>query len=354
MDGQRFDRLTVHVTGALTRRRFGRLLLGIGLGGTATLAEAAVAPQPARAFRCANGATKCCTDDGPVCDGECCGPRCYVPSQAYCADEAHGDVCPLTFSFCRVGASATCCPPNSQCCGGNTCCFEQNHEFCPRPQIGRCCPTGATVCDRTDGNFICCAARTECCGNNVCCDIDREFCAFPNAEKCCKHGEIACRRASDGVVSCRPDPPCPLGEILDQTTCQCRPCENSLVWCGGHCILPCADNQVLDFNTCSCHCVGEECGGQCCPLGKVCASAGGNWFPPKCCAPDDICAGVCKSDPGILCCGSGPSATACAAGTQSCCAKGAKGGGGCCRREDQVCDHGRCVAKKKKKKHKKR
>jgi hypothetical protein len=350
MDGRRFDRLTVQVTGALTRRRVGRLLLGLGLGGTATLVEAAVAPQPARAFRCANGSTKCCYDDGPVCEGACCGSVCYFPSDSYCAEEGHP--CPLGFSYCREGDSGTCCPPRSQCCGGRTCCFEDNHEFCPRPKIAKCCAHDATVCDQTDGSVLCCAAGTVCCGDHTCCNTDREFCPFGNGQRCCFHGQIPCRRASDQLVSCWPDPPCAAGEALDQTTCKCARCENGLIPCGGHCVLPCAENQLLDFNTCSCRCAGVACGGQCCPLGKVCAFAGAPGLGHKCCAPDDICAGQCKSDPGTLCCGSGPSATACVAGMHSCCPKGVKGGGGCCLADSQTCDQGRCVARQKRKQKK--
>jgi hypothetical protein len=349
MDGRHFDRLTVHLTGMLTRRRFGRLLLGLGLGGAASLAEAAVDPQPARAFRCSNGATKCCREDGPVCDGECCGENCYFTSQAYCADG--GFICPLNWSFCRDGHVGTCCPPRSTCCGGRLCCYLDNNEFCPRPEIAHCCRIGQTVCDRPDDSFFCCSERSECCGD-VCCNTDQEFCAFANADKCCRHGQIPCLRAADGIASCWPDPPCSPGEALDLSLCKCRPCENGLIACQGRCVLKCAQNQVLDPTTCACKCLGEACGATCCPAGYECATD--RTDPPKCCPAGTACGGFCEGDPEIQCCASSAGRLPCPK-KNTCCPKGKNGGGDCCRTEDEVCNQGRCVPKpkKKRKKHKK-
>ena len=308
MDGQRFDHLTMHLTRMLTRRRFGRLLAGFGLGGTA-LAGVATTPGPAHAACSQCSAASCC-DEGNgnfhCCSQSlglrCCGAFCYDPQTSFCAGNV---VCPNSYTFCA--GSNKCCPPGSQCCGGRTCCFALDNEYCP----------------------------------------------YEDVAKCCRNDEGACRDIFDSVV-CLRNPPCDDGFVLDPERCDCQRCAQGLIWCGGHCILPCAANQVLDFNTCACSCIGAECGPICCPLGKVCSYDGSDGGEPNCCPAGEGCGAACKHDPGVLCCPDSRGSFACVSGVHSCCPEGAKGGPSCCLTGSETCDGGQCVKPGQKKRRKKK
>lgn len=82
MDGQQFDRLTLHLGQALSRRRFGALLAALGLGagfGADTQAKPKKKKKK-KPKKCKNGAVKCgkacidTTSNAAHCGG--CGQGC--------------------------------------------------------------------------------------------------------------------------------------------------------------------------------------------------------------------------------------------------------------------------------------
>ena len=143
---------------------------------------------------------KCCHSTGTCYDPRdqvCCGSGlcdkrkeecCHSGSQSYCAPK--GECCPKGEHRISCGDYETpsrdiCCPEDEYCCGGvcchpldcggDVCCFENEHRV---------------TC--ADGKHICCPKDAACCGG-VCCTPDdcqngtcmTEPCSCPPPLECC-------------------------------------------------------------------------------------------------------------------------------------------------------------------------
>lgn len=204
MDSSRFDALARSFSAATSRRRIGRLSVGLGVltviglpedslagkkkkkgkgkkGGKGKQGKAACHPM----LRCGDD---CCEGETWCVDGACCPVANLCEGKACCTEGnvclagrgrcGKGFRCPGGY-HCAIGTEAcidafsTCCPVekacNVYCCGPDQECSDWEYSSCQ--QVSCCCPSTETCgpdrieCMVCDG--VCCS-HLQWCNNNVC------------------------------------------------------------------------------------------------------------------------------------------------------------------------------------------
>ena len=304
MDAQQFDRLTQHVSHAISRRRLGALLaalvLAAGLG-----AESQAKPKKKKKKKpagCAGGTVACggaCVDtqfNAQHCGG--CGRSCES-----------GQTC--SGGECRTGG----CPGNRDLCGGECVDTETDTRHCGG--CGATCDPGQCV----GGECIECVDQYGCGGfssfNDLVCNTATGRCVCANedeglcqrysdgrgsCDKCCPGGSGECRfdeicfyvqgpNGPYGFCDCptgwqrcnynpHPTGTCVQDPKTDSRKCgpfceDCRTGETGAICCGGLCTRGCGGPGTLCFNQ------DQPCGPNCLPCNSdsICCNMGPGTLP---------------------------------------------------------------------------
>ncbi len=370
MDAQRFDRLTQHLAGNGSRRRFAACLAVVVAGLGSALPPAATAKKKKKKKKCKDGAVKCgktCVStqtDALNCGG--CGQACganrgCVNGQCQSGDPGapgggQGGGCPANQILCgalcvdprdneqhcgacqnRCAGDLTCINGTCACAEGTACgnaCIDTQTDdahcgACNTPcASGQRCVAGscaATPCadgERDCGGGLCipdtadgCCVRLDCgpsrSGNDIECNEETHRCE-------CRLPWGICSRHSDEGGTCGPC--CPGGNqtcageavCLTPTITGCGCPQSAPVSCGNG---RCSRDPSTDSLRCGSNCVDCTQGGAaqaCCVNGQCVGLAG--------CGPNvgsslcmnshcGTCGNVCGGDT-PLCCNDGqPGAT---------------------------------------------
>ena len=308
MDPTRFDGLTRWLVRSVTRRRLAATVAAaVAVRETAVVAFELSCPGD-QCHDSSNGTCHACTGDPSTDDWipQCCGQNCCYKG-SYCAVKDKGFCCPVGQKACQIPSRPDMVPICHVGGSPDPTCAPLGPEYDWVEDVCNCrrCP-GGTPC----GIPTTCCGPDQTCENGTCVDV----CA-------------AARRSgkASAASGCCPAP--------------------GMIVCKGTCVLMCANDQILNMETCSCQCVGETCGDACCPLGERCLLEASEGDPPVCCPTDrQACGSVCLK-PGEKCCKHKrygfrgcPQDSACCFGM----------GAGCCA-PGLVCKNSvRCVKKRKK------
>lgn len=230
MDDRRFDDLTQHLTSLLSRRRLGRALAVLGLGGS--VREAPKANAKKKKKKCKSGTTKC----GKACVNTKTNPSHCGGCNRRCSGGAG----------CVDGSCAGACQPPNTLCNGECVDTETDTRFCGSCAIA--CVAGQ----------VCFAGECEdLCQNDFDCISELNA----NGLEC-----TSLPGSAVTVCGCRPDPvlprrPCNGGEPCS-TCCSDEECilrtGNEDMICAG--IPP---NATILGRSC-CLPTGAPCGIGCC------------------------------------------------------------------------------------------
>jgi hypothetical protein len=285
MEGTAFDRLTMAVSRAGSRRRLLGALVSVGLGGLLSHLDDDAAdarrkrhgrqnshrPGKHKDNRRGKRKKKGKNDLGSQCgatnsdctqDSDCCSSNCFDFS---CADKAH--------TCGPDGADKRCLPP-AKGCSGDTCCYGSIAcDVCCEPGITQCNPQGE--CCPSD-----CAGRQ--CGDDGC-GAGGTCGTCPTGQTC-----------NDSTGQCQGGPTC-IGLL--------QPCDTSDQCCAAD-RTTCGDNS--EGEKACCRTLGEACtasGGECC---MVIVDEGQDQAH---CSPQGACGGTgaaCRFNEACLsgvCCG---------------------------------------------------
>lgn len=299
MDGQRFDRLTLQLGQALSRRRLGAIVAALGFGAGLGLQEESAAKKKKgkKKKQCKKGTVKC-------------GSKCVntKTSSAHCGgckrpcEDGAG---------CDRGVCQESCPSPKTLCGNDCVDTDTDPDHCGECDLA--CDQGVTcsggVCD--DDDDLTCTSQAECGGDNgdLRCQNNRCVCN-PNG----KTGWGICERFADGAGLCGPccpgatvAKPCPGETVCVNQTMQACDCPPPLVGCPGKAI--CSVDLKRDSERRGQNC--EDCtatGQTCCP--NVFGSSG-NCVNLQGCRPGNLSSncyfdecGTCghRCESGFICC----------------------------------------------------
>lgn len=369
MDGQQFDRLTLRLSQATSRRRFGAVLAALGLGATLSMPREAVAKRKKKKKKpkaCAGGTVRCGTvcvntkSNALHCGG--CGNRCG--NNNACVDSTCQGGCPgnqiLCVGLCvdpgdneeHCGDCDTKCTGDLTClngqCGcadgtrcGNECVNTQtdpdhcggcntppcaNNETC---QGGQCVATGCPAGQRSCGGGVCipddidhcCTTDDPACGvgqyNQIMCNSSTHRCVCKTA------GYGICQRFANNAGTCGPccagatvDPPCSGDYVCVGQSCACPQGQGACPYHAG----VCATNPGYDPNCCALDPSGT-------PSYDPCPANFGCWcgYCRRGCRPSPQGGQGCGATPGQQC---GSSCTLCPQDAPYCCETG-PGEAGC-------------------------
>jgi hypothetical protein len=300
MDAQHFDRLTLQLTSALSRRRFGSVLAALGIAtGFGVALEAEAKKKKAK-----NKKPKKCKKGTIKCGKKCVNPQTNALNCGRCGQRCGEN------RACVDGQCQTGCPGEQILCGALCVDPRDNDDHC-----GGCNNPCADPLTCVDGECAC--AGTICDGECVNTDTDPEHCG--GCDQACAPGEEC--KGADCRAAC--DPPCPTGRPCVEGRCTCThyaQCESAKDPHGNFCIFA----PGSSFGVCGCRdelivcATGEACS-TCCSTDFcrqvnqsstiICAGVPANsYWARHCCEPigaecgyrdDFCCSGRCDLNLGI-------------------------------------------------------
>jgi hypothetical protein len=270
MDAQRFDCLTLKLSSALSRRRFGSVLAALGLaagfGGALESEGKKKKGKNKKPKKCKKGTIKC-------------GKKCVNPKNNALNCGRCGQRCGISRA-CVDGQCQTGCPGDQILC----------HELCVDPSdnvdhCGRCNNPCADPLTCVDGKCVC-ADGEVCDGDCVDLQTDREHCGSCGhacgGDETCNAGE--CSSAVACHTSCRPD------QICESNPCPCS------IHCGSGLCGDCCSDQDCIGNPNGNHCVGTAAGNFYCGCRDNARPCGPDGACSTCCSDDE-----CAPFPGHIC-----------------------------------------------------
>ena len=307
MDAQQFDRITQQFGQALNRRRFGAVLVALGLGaGLAARDGVKLKAKKKKKKKCKNGSVRCgntcvnaqtdpanCGGCGNRCGNNqaCAGGQCQGGGGCSSGQTACGNQCVDTQTDNRhCGGCGTVCGSGTSCVRG-ACVLPA--ECASDFDCGA--GTGDLICNRQTGRCVC---RMD--GEGICYRYPAQAGIAGECNPCCPGGNGMCLR--DYV--CRGD----LGTTFGGVPYSICHCPAGTVTCNFGDSFRCTADIGTDHRRCGLNC--RDClsefgycrAGECdrgCNLGSSCAPSatrpcGANGFP---CNSDSIC---CNMGPGTF------------------------------------------------------